>query len=235
MKYNSPLMKFLETIANMLIVSFFWILCSIPIFTIIPATAALYHTTNRVIFNGRGNGVIKDFFKAFKINFMLGFKANLICVAAIFFIVVGLNTGFQIYTLNTVGLLYLILGFLITFVFGISIVFLPVVISRFHLRVVDAFKLSVFFAFQNVFLSILNLLLLGFFVLTVKMIPLTIIIIPALYIDLIRSNTEKKMKEFIINNNLQENVMEEKTEENVCESVSSSTIDEVLSKSRRKR
>ena len=235
MKYNSPLMKFLETIANMLIVSLFWIVSSILIVTIIPASAALYHTVNKVIFNGRGNGVAKDYFNSFKTNFVLGTKVNMLCIVAIAFIVIGLNTGLQIYTLNIFGLLYLILGFLITFIFAVIIVFLPAVISKFYLKVHDVFRLSIIFAFENIFISILNVLLLAFFIIVVRVIPLTIVIIPALYIDLIKTSIEKKMQNFIKNNNLNEIVSKKDDIQKINEEISSFEINDSLSKDRRTR
>ena len=48
-KIENPLMVAMIKIANMMIVSFFWLLCCLPVVTIIPATAALYHTTVKVI------------------------------------------------------------------------------------------------------------------------------------------------------------------------------------------
>ena len=230
MRYNSPLMKILETIANMLIVSFFWIVCSIPIVTIIPASIALYHTSNKIIFNGRGQGVMKDFFNTFKDNFVQGFKVNLICLIAVFFIIVGLYAGIQIYKWNIFGLLYLILGIVITFVCAITVIYIPAVISRFYLRVIDTIKLSLFFALQNIFVSILNVLLLAFLVLIIDVVPLAIIIAPALYTDLIRGSVERKMQKFIEDNNLQDNMKPIEEDISQEEIESSSNINDRLSR-----
>lgn len=235
MKHNSPLIKILEIVANMLIVSFFWTLCSIPIVTIIPASSALYHTMNKKIFDGRGNGVVKDFFNSFKLNFVQGFKVNIICIIAVGFIVIGLNTAFQIYTLNIFGLLYLILSFLITFVFAIMLVFLPPVISKFYLKVIDYIKLSVFLSFQNIFLSILNVLLLVLFVFIVRIIPITIVITPALYVGLVSGSIEKRMQKFIYDNNLNEEVLSEEKSLETTNDVSFYDIDKNLSKSRKSK
>ena len=42
---DSPFMIKLAKFADMVILSILWIVCCIPIFTIGPATAALYHVT----------------------------------------------------------------------------------------------------------------------------------------------------------------------------------------------
>lgn len=233
MKYNSPLMKILETIANMLIVSFFWIVCSIPVITIIPASVALYHTTNKIIFDGHGQGVMKDFFNTFKSNIVLGIKINIIFLIATFFVVVGVYAGIQIYKWNIFGLLYLVLAILITFIYLITIIYIPAVISRFYLKVIDTIRLSVFFAMQNIIISILNVILLVVMILIVDFIPLSLLIVPALYVDLVRGNIEKKMEKFIIDNNLQENLKQ--VEENIEEeNESSSNIDNRLSRKKNK-
>ena len=228
-------MKILETVANMLIVSFFWLVCSVPILTIVPASAALYHTSHKIIFSGRGQGVARDFFICFKDNFVQGLKLNLIVLAAVFFIGVGLNTGFQIYTLSIFGLLYLILGFAITFVFAVMIIYIPAVLSRFYLSVIDTIRLAVFFAMQNVLMSILNVLLLVLLTYIVYAIPLAIFIVPALYVDFTRPNIEKRMARFIADNNLEQyEAQEEKIEED-AEEVSMSDIDDKLRSERKKR
>ena len=50
MNYNSPFIKMLETVANMLIVTFLWFVFSLPLLTIVASSAALYQTTVKVIF-----------------------------------------------------------------------------------------------------------------------------------------------------------------------------------------
>ena len=132
MNYNSPFIKMLETIANMLIASFLWFVFSLPVLTIVPASAALYHTTDRIIFGpGKGNGVFKDFFDSFKLNLIQGIKLDLLVIAAFLFLAEGLWTGIQIYKLSIWGTLYLVLGILIAVVLITTIVYIPPVLSRF--------------------------------------------------------------------------------------------------------
>ena len=71
----------LSRIANMMIVSFFWMVCCLPVVTILPATAALFHTTTKVI-RGNGNGVIRDFFLSFKDSLKKGILLSLVCLVS---------------------------------------------------------------------------------------------------------------------------------------------------------
>ena len=50
MRYDSPFIKFLEAIANMLIGTFLWFLFSLPVITVFASGAALYHCTVKGIF-----------------------------------------------------------------------------------------------------------------------------------------------------------------------------------------
>lgn len=83
-KFFSPqgkLYKFLDTIGNLIIWNFMWLLCSLPIVTIGVSTIALYQINFRQIEN-KGFSCL-DFFKYFKDNFKLGVYGELLFVAVI--------------------------------------------------------------------------------------------------------------------------------------------------------
>lgn len=198
MQYNSPFVKALETIANMLIVSFFWLLFCLPVITIIPASAALYYTVVEVVFGeGKGNGVVKACWESFKENVKAGIPLSLATVVALAFIAEGLWTGYQIFKLNVWGMLYFILGILITLVIVPAIIYVPVVLSKFEAPFVVTVKVAAYFAMKNPFISLLNVLLLAIMVLLVDVFPLSLLITPALYADLIRPSVEKRIGKFI--------------------------------------
>ncbi|MBQ2509542.1 MAG: YesL family protein, partial [Erysipelotrichaceae bacterium] len=93
MRYDSPFIKFLEAIANLLIVTFLWFVFSLPILTVVASSAALYHCTVKVIFGEKkGNGVFRDFFDSYKQNLIPGIKLSLIVIIAMLFIAEGLWT-----------------------------------------------------------------------------------------------------------------------------------------------
>ena len=237
MKYNSPFIKMLETIANMLIVSFFWLLFSLPVFTIVPASAALFHTVNKVIFGpGRGVGVFKDFFDSYKNNLIPGMKLSLIAIIAGLFIAEGLWTGYQIWRISIWGMLYMILGVLITFVVVTAFIHVPPVLSRFDAPVTSIIRMAVYFAIKKPFRSILFTLLLGLMYLFVESFPLALLIVPALYTDLIRPYLVKDFDLFIKENGLEE-IEEEDEKTTVIEEIeeeSVSDLDERFAKDKQK-
>ena len=198
MTYDNPFVKILETIANMLIVSFFWLIFSLPLITLVPSSAALYHTVNKVIFGpGRGIGVFKDFWGSFKENIKQGLILSLIVVVALLFIAEGLWTGYQIYTIGIPGMLYFILGILISLALIPAIIYIPVILSRFEAPIMTYVRLAVYFTLKNPFISILNVILLAFMAFLFELFPLSILITPALFADLLRPSMEKRLSKFL--------------------------------------
>lgn len=74
---NSPFMIALSRVSDLVIVSLLWFLCCIPIITIGPATAALYHVVLKMA-KKEEIKVVKGFFHGFRTNFKQGIAQNLI-------------------------------------------------------------------------------------------------------------------------------------------------------------
>ena len=238
MNYNNPFIKMLETIANMLIATFLWFLFSLPLITIIPSSAALYHTINKVVFGPKkGNGVFRDFFDSYKLNLVPGIKLSVITIIALLFVAEGLWTGYQIYKINIAGMLYMILGLVISPVVITTIIYIPPVLSRFAAPVLSIIRMAVYFAMKKPLRSILYFVLLVFMVLAIEAFPLALVIVPALYTDLIRTYLEKDFNKFIEENDLEsievEEIVEEEDKEE--EEESSADLEEKFSKERDKK
>ena len=228
----------LETIANMLIATFLWFLFSLPLITIIPSSAALYHTINKVVFGPKkGNGVFRDFFDSYKLNLVPGIKLSVITIIALLFVAEGLWTGYQIYKINIAGMLYMILGLVISPVVITTIIYIPPVLSRFAAPVLSIIRMAVYFAMKKPLRSILYFILLVFMVLAIEVFPLALVIVPALYTDLIRTYLEKDFSKFIEENDLEsievEEIVEEEDKEE--EEESSADLEEKFSKERDKK
>lgn len=68
---NSPFWKAMGRVFDVFILNTLWLLCSLPVFTIGPATTALYYSMFGIL-RGDGGYVSRDFFKSFKQNFKQG-------------------------------------------------------------------------------------------------------------------------------------------------------------------
>ena len=235
MNYDSPFMKALESAANMLIVSFLWLVFSLPVLTAVSASAALFHTLCKIIFGpGRGKGVFRDFFDSYKENLIPGMKLAAIVLVCVLFIAEGLWTGYQIWRINIWGMLYMMLGIVITFVFVTALIHVPPVLSRFEAPVSSIIRMAVYFAirkpFRSIFFSLLFVLMMYF----IESFPLALLIVPALYADLIRAPLDRDMTVFAKEHGLEEETIEEETEkEENAGKDSAVDLDERLSKEKR--
>ena len=67
--------------ADLLILNLLWLVCSLPIVTIGPATCALYTVTLKIV-RDEPVETLREFFRAFKSNFKNGFLYGLIALFA---------------------------------------------------------------------------------------------------------------------------------------------------------
>ena len=87
---DGSFMDFLTQVADVLLAGVLWLVCSIPVVTIGASTAAMYQVLLNVL-DGREDGVLRDFFGAFRHRF--GFYTKLWLV----FLALGLFFGLDLY------------------------------------------------------------------------------------------------------------------------------------------
>lgn len=68
---NSPLMRFLSKMADVMIVNFFTLLCCLPVFTMGAALTAAHYVCLKLVRNEECY-IVRDYFKSFKQNFRQG-------------------------------------------------------------------------------------------------------------------------------------------------------------------
>ncbi|MBR0137094.1 MAG: YesL family protein [Erysipelotrichaceae bacterium] len=236
MNYNSPFIKFLETIANMLIVSVLWLVFSLPVLTVVTSSAALYHTTVKIIFGpGKGNGVFKDFYSSYKDNLISGIKLFIILLIAGLFVAEGLWTGYQIWRVSIWGMLYGMLGILFGTAYINILVHIPPVLSRFDAPVSSILRLAAYFAFRKPLRGLLFAVLFVLMIFFIESFPLALLIVPCLYTDLLRAPLEKDLKKFIADNGLEDVIeAEDESEEEDQSPVSAADLDSKLTDKNKK-
>ena len=78
---DNDLWRITGKLVDLFLLSVFWLVCSIPLFTLGPATAALYHTVVRCI-RGDGRDSWTLFFRTFRANVRVAALASLVVLAA---------------------------------------------------------------------------------------------------------------------------------------------------------
>lgn len=93
LNYEGPVIKFISKIVYSVWLNILWFICSIPIFTIGPATIALFYCTNKMAIDEESY-LTRSFFRAFLDNFKQG---ALVGIPAT---VIGVALGVDAYLLN---------------------------------------------------------------------------------------------------------------------------------------
>lgn len=194
--YNNPLIIFMVRIANMIIASLYWVVCCLPVVTTMPACAALCHTVNKVVF-GNGNGVTREFFKSFKAALKPGVLLSVLIAIVGGLVAFGVYTGLQIWNVGIFGTVYMAAGVLIGFVCLTTLVYVPPALSRFEGNTGVILRLAMYFSMKNLLRSAWYVVLLALAFWVVDFFPLLLLVVPALYADLIRGGTEQVMTAYI--------------------------------------
>lgn len=193
--YDNPFMAILVRIANLMLLSFYWAVCCIPIVTIIPASAALYHTTAKVV-RGNGNGVTWDFFRTFRQECKGGVVLSLVCAAAGGMLAYGLFLGTQMWRNSIFGVVYFAFGILLALILIPTVLYIPSALSRFEGGTSVILRLSLYFASQHPLRTLYMLVLLALIVFLVDFYPVLLLILPGIYSDLICTGMEKTLEKY---------------------------------------
>ena len=144
LKPDSPLMRLIAKIADLIVLNLLTVICSIPLITIGAAQAANYSVAIKVV-KDEDNGVIVPYFKAFKRNFVQATIVWLALAAAIFLIIIdwrwiimsGWGSTPFIYKLGVIVMS--------AFVLLITMSIFPL-ISRYEMRTMEYFKAALMVA-----------------------------------------------------------------------------------------
>ena len=200
-RYNNPIIAFLVRIANMMIVGFYWVVCCIPVVTIMPATAALWHSVNKVIF-GSGSGLTRDFFSSFKGAWKPGAWLSLLVAAMGGLLYLGIHSALQLWRTGVLGAIYMALGVLIALLLLPMVLYIAPVLAKFEGGVNMVLRLALYLSGRKLAQSLWFVVLLAAAVAAVDFFPLLLLILPAVYVDLIRGGVNRRIREYMEANDL---------------------------------
>ncbi|MBQ6230251.1 MAG: YesL family protein [Eubacterium sp.] len=142
---DSLFSRFMNTLLDIIVIGLLWLICSLPVVTIVASTTAAYYAMAKVVRHKTGY-VFKEFFRSFKANL----KQSVLPVI-IFIIVIAVIVMDVIYVWNnrskTNDALFVILVGIAFLFLSCSVYFCPF-LSRFTKRNRELFRLSAFSAFR---------------------------------------------------------------------------------------
>ncbi len=149
---EGPVYQFLDKVGRLILVNLLWLICCLPVVTIIPATTAYYYTVIKSIRRGHGYPT-KEFFHSLKSNLFRGMPLSILILG------VGALLLFNIRVVEAAGtkesLVYLIVyAILMFFCIGCAVWICPV-LSRFSIRISRILKMTSAMVFRHLPVTIL--------------------------------------------------------------------------------
>lgn len=170
MKFNadSPLFRFLTTLADFVVLNIVFLLSCLPVFTIGTSLTALYHVTMQEARTEHGY-ILRTFFKSWKQNF----KQSIIIWAVYFGLgaVLLFNLSFWYALRTTVGYIILTVLVIAAAVYVVSFLYIFPLQARFANKITQTIKNSILIALQNLRMTLLLLLINGLFAVLCVVVP----------------------------------------------------------------
>ena len=193
---NNRFMDWLTKFSHMIVLSALWVICSLPVITIGPATIALYYAAAKTIRCGIGYPTA-EFFRCMKENFRQGVLVSIGNLFAFLFCYGIYQFAMSLGLTNSFGKLYYILFWLV----GAAVIFtdyyLISVISRFQLSFRSAVQMAVYFSVRNLKTEIPMLFTLVGAIVVISIFSPSLFFLPAAYAFLMTFSTEKALGGYI--------------------------------------
>jgi uncharacterized membrane protein YesL len=141
-KSENMFFKILDIFAHFVLLNALWVICCIPIFTIFPATTALFGVVRKWHVEGTDVGVVRIFFQLFKTNFKKSFIIGLIWLLAGFILYFDLSIVLQIDFTGKIFVFILLIFSSILYVFMTIYIFFILVHQ--DLTIVQSIKNALF-------------------------------------------------------------------------------------------
>lgn len=192
---DTPIFDKTNQIADILGAGFLWLLCSVPLITIGPATAALYYTIVKVVRRNRET-VIKSFFHSFKNNLLQGI------LFTVFYLLYGAVIGFYILAARDGRILlnsYVVctLGIILTGPFLFTLMYIFPVVSRFQAGVLRQFQYALYMSVKHFPSTAVLILILVATGLLIYFVPFLMAILPGFYVYLASFFIERIFKKYL--------------------------------------
>lgn len=196
---TNKFIEFLGKIADLFLLSLYWLIACLPLITVIPATIAMYYCAVKNIRYGVGY-LARDFLSAFRTNLKQGIKLNLIYL----FIAAGGYTArhfaFFMGLTHPLGKTYYVFYLMVIVMVAVVSAYLIPVVSRFQADSFSALRLALAFAFGNLGTLIPLLITFAGMLMLIYLFPPSLLFLPAAYAYLLSFSVEKVLRKYMEEN-----------------------------------
>lgn len=156
--YDGPFFSVLNRIADLIILNVLWIICCIPVVTIGASTTAMLYVTMKIL-RGEDAYIVKNFFKAFKENFVQSTIMWLIMVVIAAIVVSNFLFLPNMKLSDTMYNMFFSAAALTALIFSMILMYLFPLQARLENKIKDTFKNAVLLSFRHLPTTIALLLL----------------------------------------------------------------------------
>lgn len=149
---DGPLYQFLDKAGHLILLNLVWLLCCLPVITIVPATTAFYYATIKSIRRGHGYP-IKEFFTSLKNNLKRGIPLSIVLVALGLLLTFNFEAAWQAQTKQ--GTTYAVIYLVLLFFYAGFVIYICPVLSRFSIRMRALAKMASAMVFRHLPVTIL--------------------------------------------------------------------------------
>ena len=198
--FNNRFTEGLSKITDVLLIGFYFLVCSLPVFTIGASATALYYAIHKSVFKGRG--YTTEFFHSFKDNFKQS------TLSWIVFVVLFLVLGGDIYITRTMlaadsPLAASSIFFTVLLIFTIAwTIYHFAYIARFENGFKDSFKVSAIIMFANLGWTFALIGVVLIFVVLVYRFLVLLVFIPGLFTCAIHPLLERVFRKYMTEEDL---------------------------------
>lgn len=153
-RLDNPVWIFISKLYDLVILSILWVLFSLPVLTIGPASAALYYSVHTVIVQDSGH-TLGAFWRSFRTNLVQGILLTLACVPVLAFIAVSWMFSEALGGESFLGTFYKIVAVAAGFLLCATALYLFPLLSRFYMKTKDLLKTAVALAVTRLGFTVL--------------------------------------------------------------------------------
>lgn len=145
-KLDGPFFKYGTILADMFILTFLWLICSIPLITIGTALTAVFYVTTRQISDREGY-VTANFFKSFKENFLQSTFTTIVILLVAIILYISMHWA---HVMGDWKEVILTLEVIAAFELFITSIYIFPLISRFDMKFIETFRIAFFLANRHI-------------------------------------------------------------------------------------
>lgn len=175
---DGPFFKYGTLLADIMIMSFFWVLCSLPVITSGIATSAMFYIATKLVSGSEGY-TTREFFSGFKNNILQGFLSTVIL--AVISVIIYIDMRYLAFA----GGKWSIISFIhlaVAFEIFITHIYVFPIMARFKMPLLQIYKTAFGMANKHVLTTITCvILIIAFAYLSIFEFPPALVIAPGFY------------------------------------------------------